>query len=139
MVRVLVLTHGSLGYELVAVAEKILGPVAGIDVMSNEGRSAPQLADDVQLWLDAGAAAIGPEVATTAPAALIVVDDPGGSCATAALCCDAGRVPLTVIGGVNLAMILGLVLWRESLPPRELAARLIARGRQAVVRIEPPV
>jgi mannose/fructose-specific phosphotransferase system component IIA len=107
MVRVLVLTHGRFGHELVAVAEKILGPVSGIDVMSNEERSA--------------------------------LHDQGGSCATAALCAEADRPTAIVIGGLNLAMLLGLILWRESLEPQELADRLVEKGRQAIIRIEPPV
>lgn len=138
MVRVLVLTHGRFGRELVAVVEKILGPVSGIDVMSNEGRSAPQLADDVRRWLDSGAAIDLSDRSAGVPAAMILIDDHGGSCATAALCAEAEGPPAIVIGGLNLAMLLGLIIWRESLEPQELADRLVEKGRQAIVRVEPP-
>jgi len=139
MVRVLVLTHGRFGHELVAVAEKILGPVSGIDVMSNEERSALQLAEDVRRWLDSGAASDASNRSAGVPAAMILIDDQGGSCATAALCAEADRPTAIVIGGLNLAMLLGLILWRESLEPQELADRLVEKGRQAIIRIEPPV
>ena len=139
MVRVLVLTHGRLGHELVAVVEKILGPVSGIDVMSNDGRSALQLAEDVRRWLDAGAGVDASAQAAGAEAAMILIDDHGGSCATAALCAGADGSSAIVIGGLNLAMLLGLIIWRESLQPQELAERLVEKGRQAVVRVEPPV
>lgn len=126
MVRALVITHGRIGEELVRVARLILGPEEGLDAMSNSGRSAPDLTAAVREWL-------GPEGA--GDPALIFVDDYGGSCATAAQLACGDRRDTIVIGGVNLAMVLGFLTWREGSDLAELAGRLVTKGREAIVKL----
>ncbi len=66
---------------------------------------------------------------------LILLDDYGGSCATAPSW-PAARTPDTaIISGVNLAMLLGFVTWRESDDFEELVARIVQKGREAIIRV----
>lgn len=125
MIRALVITHGNIGAELVRVTGLILGPVAGLGALSNSGRSLADLRAEIAAWLAEGQAA-------GATGALILVDDYGGSCATAAqLACghEKGRA---ILSGVNLAMLLGFLTWRENDDFEELVSRLVRKGREAI-------
>jgi mannose/fructose-specific phosphotransferase system component IIA len=123
MIRALVLTHGNLGAELVRVVELILGPVPGMEAMSNANRSAPELQKAVAAWLEVGESDEGE---------IIMIDDYGGSCASAALiaCGEAPR--REVVSGVNLAMLLGFVTWRERGDHEEVVQRIVQKGREAI-------
>ena len=120
MIRALVLTHGRLGDELIRVVELFLGPVAGMEALSNADLSAADLTAAVGRWL-----------AASEDPALILVDDRGGSCATAARLAAAGGAA-RVVTGVNLAMLLGFASWRESLALPDLVDRLLSNGREAI-------
>ncbi|MBE0566655.1 MAG: hypothetical protein IH621_11885 [Krumholzibacteria bacterium] len=126
MIRSLVITHGRIGEELVRVAGMILGPQEGLDAMSNAHRSAQDITEAVRAWL-------GP-AAESSPA-VILVDDYGGSCATASQLACEGRKDVAVLSGVNLAMILGFLTWRDSSDHADLVTRLVAKGREAIVRL----
>ena len=128
MIRALVITHGRIGEELVRVAGLILGPHEGLEAMSNSQRSAEDIVAAVRAWL-------GPEEGGTPAPAVILVDDYGGSCATASQLACEGRPDTAVISGVNLAMILGFLTWRDSGDFPDLANRLVAKGREAIVRL----
>ncbi len=128
MIRALVITHGNIGAELVRVTGLILGPVEGLAAQSNSGKSLADLRAAIAAWLAEGDAA-------GAAGAVIFVDDYGGSCATAAqLACghEPGRA---IISGVNLAMLLGFLTWREGDEFEELVARLVRKGREAITRV----
>jgi mannose/fructose-specific phosphotransferase system component IIA len=127
MVRALVLTHGNLGAELVKVVEMILGPVDGLEHGSNSGKSAVDLGAEVRDWL-----------AASSDTAVILVDDYAGSCATCAQlalseCPEHEQV--AVICGVNLAMLLGFVTWRDSSDYEDLVRRIINKGREAIIQV----
>lgn len=123
MIQGLVLTHGGIGAELVKVVGSILGPVAGLTAGSNHGRSARQVAELVSDWL----AGVQPD-----DSALVFIDDYGGSCANAALLGGGDRGRVTVLSGVNLAMLLAFATWRDEAPRDELVQRLVDTGRKAV-------
>lgn len=128
MIRALVITHGNIGAELVRVTGLILGPVEGLAALSNSGRSLGDLRDEISAWLAEG-------VATGAEGAVIFVDDYGGSCATAAqLACghEPGRA---ILSGVNLAMLLGFLTWRENDEFAELVGRVVRKGREAIIQV----
>ncbi len=127
MIRALVMTHGDIGLELVRVVKMIIGPVDGLTAMSNAGLSGPDLQAQVAGWLDDGDGDGGGE--------LIFIDDYGGSCASAALIACGGDGCRAVISGVNLAMLLGYVTWRENTDNRELAAKLVQKGREAITLV----
>ena len=129
MVRALVVTHGSIGAELVKVVGLILGSVDGLDAGTNSGKSAVELSAEITAWLDSS-----PEPA------LIMVDDYAGSCATSAqLSCGKAVVAehsqTAVICGVNLAMLLGFATWRESCDYEELVRKIVQKGREAITRV----
>ncbi len=67
--------------------------------------------------------------------ALILIDDYGGSCANAAQLAARTDLPAVILSGVNLAMLLGFVTWRDDLALDELARRLVAKGREAIARV----
>ncbi|MEZ4387700.1 MAG: hypothetical protein R3D98_09010 [Candidatus Krumholzibacteriia bacterium] len=123
MIQGLVLTHGGIGEELVRVVEMILGPIPGLKAETNRGRSAKQVADVVAGWL----AGLAP-----ADRALVFIDDYGGSCANAALLGGGDGDRVSVVSGVNLAMLLAFATWRDEIPPAELVQRVVDKGRQAV-------
>lgn len=124
MMRALLITHGGIGEELVRVAELILGPQEGLEAATNEGRSAEALTELVATWLGRES---GP--------AVVMIDDYGGSCATAAQLASGESADCFILGGVNLAMVLGFLTWRESSEPEELVQRIVNKGREAIVRL----
>lgn len=129
--RGLVATHGDLGRELVRVVEMITGPQHGLTAMTNHGKSAADLTAEIRGWLEDGA-----DPATgTLLSAVLFIDDHGGSCANAALLACRPGDPVVILSGVNLAMLLGFLSWREELDPDDLAARLVTRGRDAITRL----
>lgn len=131
MTRALVMTHGQIGRELVAVVEMILGPIEGLEAMSNHGLSGEDLQQKVAGWLDTAPAG---EDGKPEPA-LIFIDDFGGSCGTAAQLCCGQRSDAVILSGVNLAMLLGFVTWREDSDLDELVRQIVQKGREAIARL----
>ncbi len=126
MIRALVMTHGQIGTELVKVVEMILGPVPGLETMSNHGLSGDDLKSKLEEWLDSDL--------EDSPI-LIFVDDFGGSCGTAAQLCCASRPGTAIVAGVNLAMLLGFVTWRDDNELDDLVTRIVQKGRESIVRL----
>jgi len=121
--RALVITHGDIAREMTRVVEMILGPVEGLDAMTNSGKSAPDITQDITRWLKDETNCI------------ILIDDYGGSCATAAQLASDGRQDVAIIAGVNLAMLLGFVTWRESTEFDELVRKVVQKGREAITQL----
>lgn len=121
--RALVITHGGIAREMIQVVEMILGPVPGLESLSNNGKSGPEITAAVADWLE------GPGCA------LILIDDYGGSCATAARLAARDRADVGLVAGVNLAMLLGFVTWRESTDFDELVRKVVQKGREAINQI----
>jgi len=126
MIEALVLTHGKIGGEMVKVVEMILGPLPGLQAASNEGLSARQTAAVVGDWINSL-----PEPTQ----GLLLIDEHGGSCATAARLGGTEDAGIPVLSGVNLAMLLAFVTWREDLGRGELVQRIVDQGRKAVAVI----
>ena len=124
MVRALVLTHGFFGAELVKVVEMIMGPIEGLEAGTNHAKSAADLSEEITQWLGAKE---GP--------AIILVDDYAGSCATSAQVACAELPGTAIVCGVNLAMLLGFVTWRESTDYEGLVRKIIQKGREAIARV----
>lgn len=129
MIKALVLTHGAIGAELVRVVELILGPTEGLRADTNQGRSAREVADVVADWL----AALGPD-----DGGMILIDDYGGSCASAARLGGADERDVPIVSGVNLAMLLALVTWRDEVSGDDLLQRVVDQGRKAVAVVGGP-
>jgi mannose/fructose-specific phosphotransferase system component IIA len=127
----LLVTHGHVGDALLEAAERIVGKLPDVGVLSNDGLSRESLT-----------AAVRERVQAFGPAGgLLFVDVAGGSCAQAALLVAAREAPgpTPVLCGVNLPMLLDFSHHRETLDPRALADRLRAKGQAAVVVLEPRV
>lgn len=129
--RGLVATHGNLGAELVKVVEMIMGPDSCLTSLTNHGKSAPDLVVEMRAWLDAGNGGEG----EPGEDAVLFLDDYGGSCAHAAQLACREDDPVAIISGVNLAMLLGFVTWRDDLELAELGGRLVSKGREAITRL----
>ncbi len=126
MIRALVMTHGEIGGELVRVVEMILGPIDGLTAVSNMGKSAADLQTEVEDWLAIGGGESGE---------IIFIDDYGGSCANASILACGEDSKRAVLSGVNLAMLLGYVTWRERDDYPELVAKLVQKGREAITLV----
>ncbi len=126
MIRGLIVTHGAFGEEIVRVVEMIMGPVEGLAAQSNRGLAAAELQVGIREWLDEGGD--GGQGA----GAVLFIDDLAGSCATAAQVASGGDRDVALVSGVNLAMVLDFVTWRDSLPLPELVRRLVEKGREAI-------
>jgi len=127
----LLVTHGHVGDALLEAAERIVGKLEDVGVLSNEGLSRESLT-----------AAVRERVQAFGPAGgLLFVDVAGGSCAQAALLVAAREAPgpTPVLCGVNLPMLLDFSHHRDTLDPRALAERLREKGQAAVVVLEPRV
>ncbi len=127
MIQGLVLTHGALGEELIRVVTMILGPAEGLEGLSNRGLAMRELTEAVRVWL----------AAREGEGAVLFIDDFGGSCANAAQLAAAAGPPVAVVTGVNLAMLLDFLTWRDALGLPELARRLVDKGRQAISMLGP--
>ena len=127
----LLVTHGTVGDALLAAAEKIVGRIEGVTVLSNDGLSKDSLTAAVRERVSAFGADGG----------VLFVDVAGGSCAQAALLVAAREAPgpTPVLCGVNLPMLLDFAHHRGTLDARALAVRLREKGQAAVVVLEPRV
>ncbi len=129
--RGLVATHGGIGAELVEVVAMIMGPGTGLESLSNHGKSAHDLTEEIVVWLQGE----GESGAGSQEPAIIFIDDYGGSCANAAQLACRPSDPVALVSGVNLAMLLGFATWHEELELEELVQRLVERGRTAITRL----
>ncbi len=132
--RALVITHGEIGIEFKNVVEMILGPTENIDAMTNSGKSAPEITREISTWLDFSSNETGDD-SHPGCQCIILIDDYGGSCAIAAQLAAQDRSQVAVISGVNLAMLLGLVTWRDSCDFDELVRKVIQKGREAIAML----
>lgn len=121
--RGVVVSHAGLAQSLVAAAEHISGVTGALVAVTNEG-------------CDGGAlqARIGDAIG--AGPAVVFVDLPGGSCLAGAVRTARGQGRgVSVVTGVNLAMLLDFVFHRD-LEPADAAQRAVDAGGRAI-RIPP--
>ena len=119
--RALILTHGSLGRELIAAAELIVGHADGLESRSNDGLSGPDLTALVERFLAADPAA----------PAVIFTDLMGSSWSVA---CSpflrTGQVQL--LTGVNLPMVIAFLQGRTRDSWPDLVLGIVARGHRGI-------
>jgi mannose PTS system EIIA component len=120
----LLVTHGTLGEELVRTVVSILGPQDGVETVSNSGLSADGLAEAIERKL-----AHLPE---SAPVVLFT-DLAAGSCGIASRRVGRGGRALRKITGVNLPMLLEFFHYRDTLSLDELLPRMEAKGKAGIV------
>jgi mannose/fructose-specific phosphotransferase system component IIA len=119
VVRGVVVGHGDMAQGLVDAVRHIAGDVAAdLLPVSNAGKGPAQLTEELN-----DAVGVGPVIVFT--------DLRSGSCGVAAAYSCRDRERRAVICGVNLPMLLDFVFNRD-LPVRELADRLVEKGREAI-------
>ncbi len=117
-----VVTHGSLGQELVRTAETILGPQDRVEVISNTDATPERIADGLLARL-----ASEPDVSV-----YLFVDLLGGSCGILCREVRRRRPDAVVFSGVNLPMLVEFFHWRGRVAETELRQRLIGKGRDGI-------
>lgn len=120
----LLVTHGTLGEELVRTVASILGGQTDVETVSNTGLSADGLAEAIERRL-AGLPDGAPVVLFTDLAA--------GSCGIASRRVGRGGRALRKITGVNLPMLLEFFHYRDTLSLDELLPRMEAKGKAGIV------
>jgi PTS system mannose-specific IIA component len=120
----LLVTHGTLGQELVRTVERILGHQTDVITLSNDGLSAEGLRDAIE----------GRVGESPAPQPVVLFSDlAAGSCGVASRrVAVEGRV-IRCITGVNLPMLLEFFHYRETMPLDELITRLEMKGKAGIV------
>jgi len=120
----LLVTHGTLGEELIRTVASILGHQTEVETLSNTGLSADGLAEAIEQRL-AGLPESAPVVLFTDLAA--------GSCGIASRRVGRGGRALRKITGVNLPMLLEFFHYRDTLSLDELLPRMEAKGKAGIV------
>lgn len=116
--RGVVVCHGALAGALVQAAEQISGLNGALVPVSNTGCDRDTLEDRVRAAVDGRPA-------------VVFVDLASGSCLVAVLKRLRSEQLVTVVTGVNLAMLVDF-LFHRSLSPAEAAARAAAAGEKSI-------
>ena len=116
--RGVVISHGVLGEALVDAVRRINGDADALVAVSNEGCSRATLQELVE------------KVVGDSPC-VVFVDLPAGSCFQAAARVCRNRATMTVVSGVNLAMLLDFVHHVDS-TPEDAAGRALKAAERAV-------
>jgi mannose/fructose-specific phosphotransferase system component IIA len=119
----LLVTHASLGQELLRTVEAILGAQTEVLVLSNDGYSGEALSAAIE------------ERLRSLPAGrpvVIFTDLAAGSCGIATRRADCGGRAVRKVTGVNLPMLLEFFHYRDTLPLDELLPRLETKGKAGI-------
>ncbi len=119
MIHGILVAHGSVGEGLLGAVRAMYGKVEGLDALSNEGLSTPELVDRIR------------ETAAAADDGVCIFTDAfGGSCWRAA---KTARIPGSVVlTGFNLPMILSFVTKRDTVPFSDLPAVLETDAKRGI-------
>ena len=117
----LLVTHADLAAALLRAAEKVYGPVEGVDVLSNEGLSR-----------DALEAEINRRVSAWPKGGLVLTDIPGGSCHLCGVSATRGHAEVALVTGLNLPILLDYLHNREQFETGALAERLQKKGQDSI-------
>jgi PTS system mannose-specific IIA component len=119
----LLVTHGSLGQELLRTVEGILGSQTDTLILSNDGFSGEALSRAIE------------ERVRDVPgerAVVIFTDMAAGSCGIASRRADHGSRTVRKVTGMNLPMLVEFFHYRDTLPLDELLPRLEAKGKAGI-------
>jgi mannose/fructose-specific phosphotransferase system component IIA len=120
-VEALLVMHADLASALLRAAEKVYGPIEGIEVLSNEGLSRDTLE-----------AEIGQRVKRWAHGGLVLTDFWGGSCHICGIAAARGHGEVVVVTGLNLPTLLDFLHNRDRFEPNDLADRLRQKGQESI-------
>ena len=122
MIRAVILTHGTLGQELMAGVQGVLGPQADVTVLSNNGMSLDQIIQAAQSTL-------------SGDSLIFFVDFCGGSPYVACKTLQQVHPECAIISGVNMPMLFSFFTKRNQLPFKELAEIVESDAHRGIQRI----
>lgn len=120
-VPALIVTHADLGQALVRAAEKVVGTVEGVTLLSNEGLSRADLEQAIEQLVQGWAAG-----------GVLLTDFWGGSCHTCGASAMRRHGEVVIVTGINLPLLLDYLHNRDQLSASELADRLQIKGRESI-------
>lgn len=124
MVKIILVTHGNLAREMLATAAQIIGkPAEGFDTFSVT--AAASVKDE--------AARLAASLKNCEDGAVILTDIFGGSATNISLTASKDLPKCNVITGLNLSMLLTAINSRKKLSAKELAEKIEADGKRAVI------
>ena len=124
MVKLILVTHGHLAAEMLATAAQILGkPAEGVQTLSVTTSSS----------VEQGAQELKKLLSDAEEGAVILTDIFGGSATNIALTATKECPKCHVITGMNLSMLLTALNSRKKLSAKELAEKIEADGKRAVI------
>ena len=113
--------HSDLADALLRAAQKVYGPVGGVEVFSNEGLSREDLEQ-----------AITRRVGDWREGGLVLTDFWGGSCHVSGAAATRGHGDIVVVTGLNLPALLDYLHNRDQYSSLDLADRLQKKGRESI-------
>jgi len=120
-VPALIVTHADLAHALVRAAERVVGSIEDVTLLSNEGLSRDDLQDAIEAcvkdWKEGG---------------LLLTDFWGGSCHNSGTAAARRHGEVVIVTGINLPLLLDYLYNRDRLPAPELAERLQQKGRDSI-------
>ena len=120
-VPALLVTHADLSEALLRAAAQIVGPIEGVETLSNTGYSRAELeaeiARRVEKWPQGG---------------LVLTDFWGGSCHVCGASEARGRGQVVIVTGINLPTLLDYLYNREAYGVLDLAERLRKKGQESI-------
>ena len=120
-VPALLVMHADLAAALLRAAEKVYGPIEGVEAITNEGQSRDSLEREI------GRRAKGWE-----HGGLVLTDFWGGSCHICGATATRGLGPIAIVTGVNLPLLLDYLHNRGQLEALALAERLLRKGQESI-------
>ena len=125
MVKIILVAHGNLAQEMLNTASQIIGKPAGEDFVTfavTTISSVQQEAEKLQKTL-----------ADCPEGAVVLTDIFGGSATNISLTATKDLPNCHVITGLNLSMLLTAINSRKKLSAKELAEKIEADGKRAVI------
>lgn len=124
MVKLILVTHASLAKHMLETAAQILGKTAeGVETLSVTTSSS----------IEQGANELKTLLADAQEGAIVLTDIFGGSATNIALTATKDFPKCYVITGLNLSMLLTALNSRKKLSVKELAEKIEADGKRAVI------
>ena len=120
-VPALLVMHADLSAALLRAAEQVVGPIEGVESLSNSGLSRDELERE-----------IASRVGRWPAGGLVLTDFWGGSCHLCGASAARGRGEVVVVTGLNLPTLIDYLHNRERYGVIELAERLQKKGQESI-------
>lgn len=125
MNKMLIITHGDLGNELLKIARKIIGKFSPeiIEAMSNKDLSLPEIIKIIETKTSADPDSFF----------ILATDFPGGSCFIASKKVSSSSDRIITVSGLNISMVLSFLTKRNNYSGKELAEVIKTDGNRAII------